>query len=474
VAWTVPDGNRLVEHVAAVDQNGHLIVSWFDFAARRLTDKLLDDFAPLATQKQRRRLVVILWDPQRPGHPAPPRAAIESAFSGQANSVRQFFKESSLGRFDFDVVQFLPPAGAGHPDWYPAQKPADHYWDNPDVNSPDVAKQNPNYHQNKYNDGWLSGHNEKWAEAVWMAANDFNFAAFDFNGNGTLDVNDLLVCILIPQSGSFAGFQRPPYGRQVPAAIPLRSNGVNAGVILPTILEIYLGNPPHVGLIAHELSHILVGAADMYHGWPPESEYVPFTAGSFSLMATGIPGNLDPFHRLKYGWLRHRLALHSGCYTLRDAITYGEALVLMDQRHSTKEYFLLENRWNKPNTSDAGLPDTGLAVWHIIEDSASYNQSPTPVGVSAAYWQGTLNQWSRRGVRLLRPVVTPGNTNNGLALWDGSQPATGYDLLSNDPNPQHTQLRWVTNTLAGAPSGFAIRQISPAGPEISFDVTVPW
>lgn len=126
-----------------------------------------------------------------------------------------------------------------------------------------------------------------------------------------LDPNDLRICIVIPQNNA-AGFQKTPVGQHLPKEKPLKALGVDSDVIIPTILEIYLSNPPHVDLMSHELSHILVGAADLYHGWPPESEYVPFAVGPFSLMATGMLGNLDPFHRLKYGWFRHRVVLRSG------------------------------------------------------------------------------------------------------------------------------------------------------------------
>lgn len=98
------------------------------------------------------------------------------------------------------------------------------------------------------------------------------------------------------------------------------------------------------------------------------------------------------------------------------AVTHGEALVLMDPHHSIREYFLLENRWDANNTCDANLPDRGLAVWHIIEDSAIFNASPTPAGTDPAYWNSTVDQWSRRGVRLIRPLVTPPITNNSQAL----------------------------------------------------------
>jgi hypothetical protein len=183
-----------------------------------------------------------------------------------------------------------------------------------------------------------------------------------------------------------------------------------------------------------------------------------------------MPCNLDPFHRLKYGWLRHRFVHRAGMHSLAAAVTSGEALIMLDPSHGTREYFIIENRWAVPGTCDALLPDQGLAVWHVIEDPAVFNATPVPNGTSAAYWTSTNNQWSRRGVRLIRPVVTPPNHQNAQALWDGSDPATGYDLLSSDPNPAHSDLRWA----AGQPSGFAIRNIGAAGATMTFQIDVPW
>jgi hypothetical protein len=54
-------------------------------------------------------------------------------------------------------------------------------------------------------------------------------------------------------------------------------------------------------------------------------------------------------------------------------------------------------------------------------------------------------------------------------LWDGSDAATGYDLLP-DAAPPRASLRWAD----GTPSGFAIRGISAAGAVMTANVTVPW
>jgi len=129
----------------------------------------------------------------------------------------------------------------------------------------------------------------------------------------------------------------------------------------------------------------------------------------------------------------------------------------MDPKHGEKEYFIVENR-QRSIKYDTQIADSGLAVWHIMEDPAVYGTLPVPAGVSAMDWATiAANDWGRRAIRMIRPVYGP-PFDDRKALWDGADPTTGYDLLSSDPNPAHVQLRWSN----GTPSGFAIKSISPA------------
>ena len=59
--------------------------------------------------------------------------------------------------------------------------------------------------------------------------------------------------------------------------------------------------------------------------------------------------------------------------------------------------------------------------------------------------------------------------NDAIALRDGADPITGFDVLSNDPNPQHSGLKWAN----GTPTGFAIKNISPSGRIMTADIYVP-
>jgi len=374
-------------------------------------------------------MVTILWDPHRAEHPAPAREEIVKLLFGD-DGLQGYFRENSLGLFGL--------TNAGVLGWYDADKPAPHYWDPIDEGDQD-------------GDGWVNGHVEKWTEAVRKADAEFDFAAYDANKDGVLSPRELGVHIVIPQNNPF-GTNREPAGRECPDWQPLVVDGVR----IPVIAESYIGAPPSPPLTAHELAHLFLNTPDEYFGFA-----YPCAAGAFSLMDNhGYGSHLDPFLKLRLGWAKPRFVTSGGAYTLRAVETSGEVLVLYSPGRSTAEYFLIENRW--PDGSyERALPDRGLAVWHIVDDPGLLAQIPPPPGCAPDAWtQVTPEDWGRRAIRLLKPVQP---LDNAKALWDGSQPETGYDLLSSDPDPAHATLVWAD----GTPSGFSIRDIAPAGPEMT-------
>lgn len=375
----------------------------------------------------KRNLLVILWDPSRPDHPAPAKSAIEDLIFGPRQSVRDYFLESSGGRFSLER--------AGVIGWVYADKDAEHYWNHPSSCCPE---------------GFTGGHVEKWAEAIRKADDSFNYRAYDADGDGVLRVEELAVLMVIPQNSPF-GTVRPVAGRECPDWAPLVVDDVR----IDSIAEAYIGAPPHAGVAAHELAHLLLGAGDMYFWF-----FQPYAAGAYSLMdqSPSLPQHLDPFHKLRLGWLMPRIVEETGWQNIDDVETNGEVYTLNDPLRGNKEYFVLENRW-RGDSYDSGRPDVGLGVWHVIEDPAVYGSLPAPLGAPVAEWNKVAaHDWARRAIRMIRPVYGP-PFNDWVALWDGSDPATGYDLLAVDPNPNHVTLRWID----GAPGNFAVRRISPAG-----------
>jgi M6 family metalloprotease-like protein len=308
-------------------------------------------------------------------------------------------------------------------------------------------------------DGFISGHVRKWWEAVTKADPSFNFANFDSDGDGILDPKELGIVIVIPQTGPY-GTNRVPASREYPSWEPL----VVDGVTIPMIAEVYAGAPPNLGVFVHELCHLLLNLPDEYFPF-----FFPFAAGAYSIMdVTYIDAHIDPFLKMRLGWLQPTIADHNGTYYLYPSENGGGAFVLVDPAHGNSEYYIVENR-QRSFSYDTQLPDTGMAVWHIMEDPAVFGTVPTPAGVSASDW-GSINpgDWGRRAIRMIRPVYGP-PFNNASALWDGSDPATGYDLVSSDPTAGHGQLLWAD----GSPSGFAIRDISPATPVMSVVFELP-
>ena len=416
------------------------------FADRNLTvtvfpsdgPTLTGDFQAVTPVIGSNPLLVLLWDPHRPAHPAPTVGAMSNLAHGSYPSVADYFTAVSGDNFTI--------TNAGILGWFNADKPDSFYWAPSDPTDAD-------------GDGFISGHTRKWWEAITKADPIFNFASFDTDGNGVLEPKELGIVIVIPQNSPF-GTNRAPASREYPTWTPLVVDGVR----IPVIAEVYAGSPPNLGVFVHELCHLLLGMPDMYFNF-----FFPFAAGQYSIMdVTYIDSHLDPFHKIRLGWLQPTTVTHSGQYSLYPSEVDGGAYVLMDPKHGDGEYYLVENR-QRSFAYDTQLADSGMAVWHVIEDPAVYGSLSPPTGVSASDWNSvSAGDWGRRAIRMIRPAYGP-PFNNSRALWDGADPATGYDLVSTDPTPGHGQLRWAD----GSPSGFAIRDISPATPVMDVTFELP-
>jgi M6 family metalloprotease-like protein len=447
--WLTRDGANVVEHFAVPDPDGHLLVFYNYSQPRHLTDQLGEPFQSLQRVRTHRNVLTILWDPHSPMVQALPRATIEATLFGATNSVQDYFLENSNRYFTIE--------NAGVLGWYDADKPMAHYWNESCANDPNDTD----------GDGWLNGHVEKWAEAIRKATADFNFAAYDSNGDGVLSPSELGILIIIPSDGLF-GTNRPVVGREFPtqdcAHIPTEPLVVD-GVRIDVIAEVYIGNPANLGVAAHELSHLLLGHDDMYFNF-----FNSAAAGDYSLMdRTYKTTHLDPFAKLKLGWVRPKIIFRGDLYSLHNVEEGHDVWVLFDPTRSTDEYFIVENRWGGQSYDQQMADNGGLAVWHIMENPAVYGTVAPPPFVNPADWaMVSPGAWGRRAIRMIRPVLTP-PFDDSRALWDGAQPGVDYDLLSSDPDPNHAVLRWAD----GSPSGFSLRAISAAGAQMEATIEVP-
>ena len=276
VAWLSPDGDRTIEHIAAVDASGALLVFADDGAARRQTDLVRRPFQSLTPVRQaRRKVLTILLDPHRPDHPAPAKADVEAALFGDGDSVRRYFLENSNGQFTIE--------NAGMLGWYDTEEPADYYW----TPGPDDAG------------GWTNRHHRRYREAIEQAAAAFDFARVDTaSDDGTLDPAELAIVIAVPETGGASGFHRRALAAELPERVPL----VVDGITITDIVEWFVGSTPHVGVAAHELAHLLLEHTDMYFNLPNEERWKGIRVGQpvprGQLLADGRRRSGHPFGRL--------------------------------------------------------------------------------------------------------------------------------------------------------------------------------
>ena len=425
VGWLTKTGSRTVEHLALNGADGRLRVFYSFDQVRTLTDAVGRQYESIKRLgNATRKVLVVLMDQHYPnplGRPS--AAAVRETIFGDAKSVRGFFLENSGRRFMINKVRTLG--------WYEADKPTSYY-----------------------------DSHDRMGAALRAADPDIDFGQYDSNNDGKLEPSELAVYFLHP--GRPGGL-----GRTGSRSIKDVDGGDLKldGVLIREGMEGGIGNPPNLGVVAHELSHPLLGLPDMYAQNKDGGYFTPTAPAQYSLMdGTYAPFHIDPFNKLKLGWAQPRLVFRSGSYVLPDIETRNRVLVLLDPSRGTREYFLVENRY--PGSSyDLGLFDQGLGVWHIMEERSVYDSAPPPPTVSLSDWAKVgLGQWGRKAIRMLRPDVSP-PLDDHVALWDGSN----YALTSDDPDPLHSSLRWGD----GTSSGFALHDLGMAAPDFGLSVDVP-
>ncbi len=423
-----------------------------------------------ATQPLRVPVVVVAWEPRNKGEPPLSATQLQQLVFGPGPSIAGWFAENSQGRVRFvphpavPVVgpvlsikdwQFYWRTGPFDPSTLPASDP--HRW----VDTQGIYGDKGHVYYLD-DDGFIGGHTHAWAEMVRVAANhpSINLAVFDISGNKRLEPRECLF-LLVKAQATTAGFQRDVFASEVP---PPAAELVVDGVVVRPIAELYAA-PPHdvndLAVGAEEMLHMLAHLADQYPDQQPgfpqgKNRRVddPGRPGQLSLSDAGHrPVHVDPYHKLKWGWLNAQLAHTSGHYTLRDAATTGDALILYNPHVGTNEFFILENRWRGTSYDKYRDPawGDGLAIWHCIQDPA------------------LSSDWGRRAVHLRRAdprLDSQGSLRDGFALFDGASSGRNYDI-HDDSAPNNLRFR------GGAPSRLQVRNISPAGPVMSVDVFVP-
>jgi len=404
---------------------------------------------PIESAIGSRRLLVILFDPGRPGHPAPSVASVVQGVLGNANSVKNYFSVVSSGKYSLNNAL----AGTSVLGWYTGTQPWDTYFGGGDGCDGYTFSGVPN------------GQDIRRREALERAAQDINFANFDDNGDGVLDPKlELAILLIIPDavSGSLGKVRQVFDNNCGPLSVD--------GVLVPFIAEWLTDNPAgEYNVPAHELSHLLLGVDDMY-----VQDYTLHTeAGRLSLMeglTTVATPHLDSFNKLALGWVSPTIVTTDGIHALQDVKKSGKVLILPRlPGKATDEFYLLENRQNPPDNAlyDQFILDSGIAVWHIVHGQADNGLAPP----CESNWATTGNGNARRGIRLLRPQI---RQVDEWSLWTSAD----YNLLDtglvcpqsgDNPADRRNVLRWADGTR----SYFSIINWPANAETMSFQVVAP-
>ncbi len=274
-------------------------------------------------------------------------------------SVANFYADNSFGNFGITPVnhtQADAPAG---------------------IISVTLAQKHPNYGGNFDYETEIAWINEALAEAAGVV----DFAALDTNHDLTLETNEAIVYFIV------AGYEASGTGNSPSIwAHAWGGPGVSAGGIQVTDWamngELNDASAQHpIGAITHELGHSMCGLPDLY-----DTTYFNSGLGVFSLMSYGswgktayepfagsTPVSLDAWSRQYLGWSAPKVPTDLGLLYFYPALdSESSTIKLVNDRVSSSEYFLVENRY--PEGWDMGLEGYlgpnwggGLLTLHIDE-----------------------------------------------------------------------------------------------------------
>jgi len=277
------------------------------------------------------------------------------------------------------------------------------------------------YDEKYYRENIPSPFTEMKKEALVKADPYFDYSYYDRSGDGVVTTDELFPVVILYQDYNFGEVRYNVTGVSTSDGVTLDFKGGLATVYTPD----FNGSGP-LGVITHELCHLLIGARDMY---PEQSKpRLPGMPGPYSIMDYhAYFAHLDPAQRIKVaGWESPAVVAQDGYQLLRGVSEGGSIYKLRDPAHHAGEYFLVECR-RKFGMFESRLPSEGIAVWHIDERR--------------------LPEW-----RFAAELEPAGGATNHFKyetyLFKGTQPGFHADNDVHDDS-NHTNTRWHDTSRSG-------------------------
>jgi M6 family metalloprotease-like protein len=329
---------------------------------------------------------------------------------GNNGSIRDYFSDVSDGSLTY--TNFVPTA------YYRAAHPKSYYED-PNISFGIRAR-------------------ELVLEALTDLDNTgFDFSQYDSNGDGYVDAVN---CFYAGYRGSVWAEGLWPHSW----VVNFFADGVQTYKYQITDLQ----NSLTLRTFCHENGHMLCYWPDLYDYDPPGPDDSA-GVGKFCIMCAGTSSTnpQQPCAFMKYisGWATTTILTtpQTGLSVPSDF----NAVYKYEHPSLANEYYLIENR--QQTGRDTGLPDAGLAIWHVDEFGSNDWQDMTP----ERHYLVTLVQAD--GNWDLEHNVNVGDSTD---LWA----APGYTECTPDSNPN-------TNWWDGSASNLFVTGISASGPAMTFN-----
>jgi M6 family metalloprotease-like protein len=265
----------------------------------------------------------------------------------------------------------------------------------------------------------------------------FDFSQYDSNGDGYVDAVN---CFYAGYRGSVWAEGLWPHSW----VVNFSADGVQTYKYQITDLQ----NSLTLRTFCHENGHMLCYWPDLYDYDPPGPEDSA-GVGKFCIMCAGTSSTnpQQPCAYMKYisGWATTTILAtpQTGLSVPSDF----NAVYKYEHPSLANEYYLIENR--QQTGRDSGLPDAGLAIWHVDEFGSNDLQDMT----FARHYLVTLVQAD--GNWDLEHNVNIGDSTD---LWS----SPGYTECTSDSYPN-------TNWWNGSASNLFVTGISASGAVMTFD-----
>ncbi|MDR0207189.1 MAG: M6 family metalloprotease domain-containing protein [Bacteroidales bacterium] len=331
-------------------------------------------------------------------------------------SVRDFFRESSYGKFDL-IITLCGIYTAPKTETYYAGDPGDGT-----ANCPELAR-------------WL---------ALQVAAEpDINFADYDSNNNGKVDGFHFIFAGVGQETGTCNSCIWSHMSIVYPA-VTKNGKKIDTYSCSP---ELYSGSTiTTVGVIAHEMSHAF-GAPDFYDtNYQVGGQYTG--TGKWDLMAdgswNGSPGGNCPAHhnmytKVQFGWVTPYILTAPTTIPQMPYSTESPAAFRINTGNGN-EHYLLENR--QKIKFDYSVPGNGLIIYHVHNSVGSYGINNTHPQKMYPVCASSVTPIPGTGAA----SVQYGNINSAGCPFPGTSGNSSFD-----ENSTPRMFHWTNTVITGKP-----------------------